>query len=299
MKKIFPILLTFLVIFSESCISNKKHAAFVNSLKETHEQTVNNMTLKYNRELAQANDTIRNMSLRLAERKGENNILVMIRKELRDSINFLNSNIRGLSQQSSSTQQNLAGTIAQKESEIKRLQDRIAAVDQAIDQHVQKIGTLSGDIRYVLQDLDYKQYNITTSQNDVSVSLNDDLIFYKGSNSRMNDAGILKLEQLATVFNRYPAMRIQVTGHTDNLAPRRKADVDNWNVSVVRAASVVRTLTRDFDVSPNQVTAAGKGEYSPLTSNADADGRDQNSRIEFRLAPRERDLVKSIRAITQ
>ncbi|MEL6926434.1 MAG: hypothetical protein AAFO94_20490, partial [Bacteroidota bacterium] len=195
------LLLTIVVLFGESCISNKKHLAYINSLKTTHEQTLNNMTLQHNAQITEANDTIRDMSLRLAERKGENNILLMIRKELRDSINYLQSDIRGLNQQSSSAQQNLSSTISQKNQEISTLKNRLKSVNAALDQHVKVLGTLSGDIRLVLQDLDYKKYNVATSMSDVQVSLDDEFIFNRGSNSRMTSEGLEKLEQLAGIFN--------------------------------------------------------------------------------------------------
>ena len=235
------------------------------------------------------------MELNLAERKGENNILVQLRQELLDSINYLQTNIRGLSQRSASTQQDLSSTLAKKDQQIRNLQEQLNSVNVVLDKHLATISRIAGDLRFVLQELNPNVYNMTSTQMRLKVSIIETMIFEKGSNSRISDQGYTLLEKIAAVFSKYPNMLIQVTGHTDNTPPRRKSSGDNWNVSVVRGANITRLLIGDFGVSPNQLTAAGKAEFAPIDSNATPGGKAKNRRIEFIIAPRTEDLIKAVK----
>ena len=88
-------------------------------------------------------------------------------------------------------------------------------------------------------------------------------------------------------------MRVMVVAHTDNTPPHSSFK-DNWNYSVLQAATVARKLTSDYNISHNQVTASGKGEFNPRTSNATAEGKAANRRIELLISPNPEDLVKAI-----
>ena len=77
-----------------------------------------------------------------------------------------------------------------------------------------------------------------------------------------------------------------VEGHTDNVPIHTSSMEDNWDLSVKRATSVVRTLQNDYGVDPNKLIAAGRGEYNTLASNADEDGRAINRRTRIIILPR-------------
>jgi len=97
----------------------------------------------------------------------------------------------------------------------------------------------------------------------------------------------------------YPTMNLSVVGHTDNAPPARKSSVDNWNVSAQQAATIVRILTEEYDVSPSQVVLGAQGEYKPRSSNETDSGKSENRRVEFIMAPRSEDLVRAIRSVIQ
>jgi len=75
--------------------------------------------------------------------------------------------------------------------------------------------------------------------------------------------------------------------------------VDNWNVGAQQAATVVRILTEEYDLSPSQVTLGAQGEFKPRASNETASGKDENRRVEFIIAPRSEDLVRAIRSVIE
>jgi chemotaxis protein MotB len=104
------------------------------------------------------------------------------------------------------------------------------------------------------------------------------------------------LEKISDVLSRHAELDIVVEGHTDNVPIKSKEFKDNWDLSVIRATTVARILTRDYGLNPSQVTAAGKGEFQPKASNETAEGRALNRRTEIILAPR---LDQVLRLITE
>ncbi|HHH50497.1 MAG TPA: hypothetical protein ENK52_05925, partial [Saprospiraceae bacterium] len=266
MKQLSFLFLLSLLFFG--CVSKKNHLAYINSLKKTQETAVQQLVAEYGTQLSTAKKSIRDLELQLAERKGENNILVQLRQELLDSISYLQSSIKGLSQRSASTQQDLSSTLAKKDQQIHKLHQQLKSVDAVLDKHLATIGRVAGDLRFVLQELNPNVYNMSSTQMRIKMSIVETMLFQKGSNSRITDQGYTLLEKIAAVFSKYPNMQIQITGHTDNSPPRRKSDGDNWNVSVIRGACITRLFIEDFGINPNQLTAAGKGEFAPIDSNA-------------------------------
>ena len=81
-------------------------------------------------------------------------------------------------------------------------------------------------------------------------------------------------------------MEVQVEGYTDNVPIKTKNMQDNWDLSVARAASVVRVLQNDFEVAPARLIAAGRSEYVPLASNDTAEGRSINRRTRIVILPK-------------
>jgi chemotaxis protein MotB len=88
---------------------------------------------------------------------------------------------------------------------------------------------------------------------------------------------------------------LTIKGHTDNQPLKNTALSDNWNFSAQRAAVVARLLTREFNLNPAQVTAAGRGEFEPAASNETTEGRTKNRRVEFILVPKTSKVLRIIR----
>jgi chemotaxis protein MotB len=119
----------------------------------------------------------------------------------------------------------------------------------------------------------------------VYVSLENSLLFRSGSWT-VEARGKEALDQLATVLAEQPEIKINVEGHTDSDAFRSSGQVrDNWDLSVMRATSVVKILTENKGVDPTRISASGRGEFQPLTSNDTPDGKAKNRRTEIILTP--------------
>ncbi len=281
------------------CISNKKHLLALETQAKKEAAILEQETTLRDSKIRRAEESINNLNLQLAEAKGENNVLLMLRGELEDRIAQLEGTIENVSSRSSSTQQNLNQNLQQKDAEIRALKGLIAEVNTTLDRHTQLIGTLAGDLRQEIGGILQAQYFIETGLEEVRLILLDDLIFKSKSVTKVNDLALTVLEKLSEVLSRYPTMNLTVVGHTDNAPPARKSSVDNWNVSAQQAATVVRLLTEDYDLSPSQVMLGAQGEFKPRSSNETASGKTENRRVEFVMAPRSEDLVRSIRSVIE
>ncbi|MEM8907252.1 MAG: OmpA family protein [Bacteroidota bacterium] len=294
---LFSLLLSLLFC---ACVSNKKHRAALQLQQYQSDSIFQHEVGLRDLQLEEANKNINGLQLQLAERKGENNILMALRKELETQIQQLEQEIEKMNNQSSSTQKNLNTNLRQKEEEIVQLKDLIQEVDAVLNRHTTLLEEVGNQLHFELQsfeEIDQESYELLTEQNQVSLSLQNSLLFRARSVVRLQDDALPLLEKVTDVLLKYPNLNVSIIGHTDNAPPRRRADVDNWNVSAQRAATIVRVMTEDYGLSPSQVLLGARGEYSPQASNATSEGKTKNQRIELRIAPRSEALVKAVKKV--
>jgi len=117
------------------------------------------------------------------------------------------------------------------------------------------------------------------------VSISDKLLFKSGSTSVTTRAKEV-LSKVAMVVNNKPDFEFLVEGHTDSKAINTACIKDNWDLSVLRATTIVRILQNDFGVSPSRMTAGGRGEYMPKASNETTEGRAKNRRTRIVILPK-------------
>jgi len=118
----------------------------------------------------------------------------------------------------------------------------------------------------------------------VMISIADDMLFNTASYSVGNKADKI-LKKLADVINSEPSLDVMVEGHTDSRSINTTKVSDNWDLSVLRATSVVRKLQKQFNVAPEQLIASGRSSYQPLVENDSRDNRAKNRRTRIILMP--------------
>lgn len=183
--------------------------------------------------------------------------------------------------------------LAEKEQEIAEREKSLQQLREALNQKEQATERLNKSIKNALLGFGGDLLSVETRDGKVYVSMSNKLLFESGS-ATVGDKGKEALKSLAEVMNANPDIDIQVEGHTDNdpfrVKPGTDAKVitvrDNWDLSVMRATSVVRVLTEDYNVNPKSVLAAGRGEYFPKANNSTAEGKAQNRRTEIIISPR-------------
>ncbi len=144
---------------------------------------------------------------------------------------------------------------------------------------------LALNLKKTLKDFNDSDVNIEVKKGVVYVSLSDNMLF-KTASSTINSGAMKVLEKIAGILNDQKDVDILVEGHTDNVPMGGECVTDNWDLSARRATSVVRALQTKYKVDPARMTAGGRGEYSPKTSNANSTGRAQNRRTEIIILPK-------------
>lgn len=175
--------------------------------------------------------------------------------------------------------------LLERELRVMELEDMISAKDSAVARLKDRISNaLTGFI----------DQGLTVEQKDgkVYVSMEDRLLFASGS-WQVDTKGRDALKNLAKVLEDQPDLGILIEGHTDNVPYKGSGQVkDNWDLSVMRATSIVKILTSESSINPTQLTAAGRSEYLPLMEGDTPDARRKNRRTDIIIAPRLDELFK-------
>ena len=127
----------------------------------------------------------------------------------------------------------------------------------------------------------------------IYVSLTDKLLFKSGSDV-VEDKGVDAIKKLAEVIKLNDHIDILIEGHTDNVPIKSAKFKDNWDLSTSRASNIVRLLIKDSGINPKLLTAAGKGEFSPVAPNDTPENKAKNRRTEIIISPRLTELIDYI-----
>jgi chemotaxis protein MotB len=134
---------------------------------------------------------------------------------------------------------------------------------------------------------------VSTKNGKVYVSLEERLLFESGS-TVVDAKGVDALKKLAKVLEREEDINVLIEGHTDNVPIKSASIKDNWDLSVLRATSIVRIITSNSKVDPRNLTAAGRGEYFPIDKANTPEARRKNRRTEIIITPNLDELFKII-----
>lgn len=178
--------------------------------------------------------------------------------------------------------------LAEREKSLKELQAIISRQDSVSKR-------LNDILRKALLGFKADELSVEMKNGKVYVSMSDKLLFKSGS-AAVESKGVEALAVLAGVLVKNSDIEIAVEGHTDNVPMRGTTIKDNWDLSVMRATSIVRILTQEYAVSPLSVTASGRGEFMPRASNDTPEGRASNRRTEIILSPKLDEVMKLLNA---
>ena len=167
--------------------------------------------------------------------------------------------------------------LAEREKRVKELQDLLSKKDQALND-------LKSRIEKALMGFNKDELSVTMKDGKIYVSLAEQLLFASGSTA-VDAKGRDALNKLAGVLVKQTDFDIMVEGHTDSIPIKTAAIKDNWDLSVLRATSIVRILTVDNGVSSKRVVPSGRSSFIPKQSNSTKEGRASNRRTEIILSP--------------
>ena len=179
----------------------------------------------------------------------------------------------------------LNSSLAQKIQELEEREKTIAQLQSMIKAQQQKVKDLLASVKDALLGFSSEDLTVTEKDGKVYVSLSDKLLFESGK-AVVNQQGKEALGKLAQVLNKQTEIDVYIEGHTDKVPIHTAVFQDNWDLSVIRATSVVRILTETYGVNPLQIQPCGRGEFKPVDTNETTEGRAHNRRTEIIMAPR-------------
>ncbi len=198
-------------------------------------------------------------------------------QQLRNYANMLDTNM--------SEQEKLNALLGQKMSELSDREQTINDLQDLINSQNDKVKQLLNSVKDALLGFNSDELTITEKDGKVYVAMSDKLLFESGS-ARVDKRGKEALSKLAQVLNKQNDVDVYIEGHTDSKPISTAQFKDNWDLSVIRATSVVRILTKDYGVNPLQIQPSGRGEFLPVSDNETAEGRAKNRRTEIIMAPK-------------
>lgn len=268
MKKnavILPLLAATLLV--TGCASKKD---LENCQTENRELTNNYMTAK--EQLAAAQARLTSLEEQLAQQKND---YAALHKSLDKSL--LNTNSNNIN--------------------ISKLVDQINESNQYI-RHLVEVKSKSDSLNMVLTNNltrslsreELKEVDVQVLKGVVYISLADNML-YKSGSYEINDRAAETLSKIAKIIMDYKDYDVLVEGNTDNVpvnqnSPLMKNIRNNWDLSTLRASSVVQFLQSHYGVDPKRMTAGGRGEYNPLTSNNTEVGKQRNRRTQIIITPK-------------
>lgn len=181
--------------------------------------------------------------------------------------------------------QELAQNLEERERRVRELERVLEEKEQAVAQLRKKVSDAL--LNFAESDL-----TVEVRNGKVYVSLAEQLLFKSGSIT-VDPKGVNALKQLANVLKDSKDINVVVEGHTDNVPISRTSNYmkDNWDLSVLRATSIVNILTSN-GVQPERISAAGRGEFAPVASNETREDRAKNRRTEIILTPKLNELLE-------
>lgn len=266
MKKIVSLSVLTLLLLS-SCVSKKEYAALEAKQKETQD-LLNSATVKLNACLADkasATAQVQALQDRISDLKNTNANLIESNKDLTILTTKGATNI-----------EKTLESLKEKELKINRLQDALTKKDSVM---LALVTSLKKEVGINDPDIE-----VNVEKGVVFISIADKLLFKSGSYI-VNDRAKEVLGKVAKVVNSKPNFECMVEAHTDPVPYNKPPLVDNWDLSVKRATSVVRVL-EELGVNSGKLIAAGRAEFVPIATNDTAEGRAANRRTRIVILPK-------------
>ena len=232
----------------------------------------------------------------------QNNRLNTQYQDAREQLAAANARIKSLQDQlnscentNESLQRNLAQSLNNANSNnvnIAKLVDQINESNQYI-RHLVEVKSKSDSLNMVLTNNltrslskeDLKDVDVQVMKGVVYISLSDNML-YKSGSYEISDAANATLSKIAKIIKDYKDYDVLIEGNTDNV-PISKTNIrNNWDLSCLRASSVVQALQTKFGVDPKRLTAGGRGEYNPIADNGTTAGKTKNRRTQIIITPK-------------
>lgn len=252
-----------------SCVSKKDLESCQNANKELNSQFIEtkDQLTSTKEQLAVSNERVANLEQQLQAAKRD---YARLQKSLDKSLtasNMTTMNISKLVDQINESNQYIRHLV-----EVKSKSDSLNMV-------------LTNNLTRSLSKEELKEVDVQVLKGVVYISLADNML-YKSGSYEINDRAAETLSKIAKIIMDYSDYDVLVEGNTDNVPISRPNIRNNWDLSCLRASSVVQYLQNNYGVDPKRLTAGGRGEYNPLTTNDTEVGKQRNRRTQIIITPK-------------
>jgi chemotaxis protein MotB len=270
---LIPALAPAILLFS--CVSSKKF--------KSAQARYDTLSIQYSQLQGKLNDCDNEKAALNRKNSGLENDIANLNKQ----IDFLKEN----NTQALKQLQDLSVISASQAESIKKSLENIGVKDnyiQTLQQQMAKKDSLNMalvmNLKGAIGNLDDQDINIKVDKGVVYIDISDKLLFKSGKYEVTDQAKVV-LGKVAAVLKNQPDIEFMVEGHTDNVPYKNGLLLDNWDLSVKRATSVVRILQDQYGLDPAKMAAAGRSEYKPVADNGTKEGKAANRRTRIVILP--------------
>lgn len=286
MKQLTLILLIVTVGMS-SCVSTKKYSALESKLEQLKDDKK-----KLDLEKKDVEAERSQLASSLEKEKAVNKSLVADTTKLaaenrrkQRAFDDLNETYFTLASKSGNTMAKQAEQNRLLLEDVRNREKKVLELEELLQQQKALLDKLKNKVANALNGYEGKGLTVENRNGKVYVSLENSLLF-KSASWTIDEKGQKALTQLAEVLANQSDIDVLIEGHTDNVPYTSQGAIkDNWDLSVMRATSIVKILMKTKGIAPERITAGGRGEHLPIASNKTRTGRAQNRRIDIILTP--------------
>lgn len=258
-----------LSVMLQGCVSNKKYNSLQSSYDKLESDTreVRQKYLLTERNLAVAGDRVKSLEEQLASERAN-------LKSLQEALNkCLNSTSQG--------NVNISKLVDEINSSNKYIQQLVNTKNKSDSLNL----VLTNNLTRSLSQQEMKDVNVQVLKGVVYISLSDNMLYNSGSYEISSRAGET-LSKIAKIIKDYSNYDVLIEGNTDNVPISQPNIRNNWDLSALRASSVVQALQRNYGVDPKRLTAGGRGEHNPIADNNTNEGKAKNRRTQIIITPK-------------
>jgi chemotaxis protein MotB len=267
-KFLLPVILLAAAI-TQGCVSNKKYAELQSNYNKSLDT---NRNLKQSwqvtqQELAGSRSRVQSLEEQIATAKTYEASLQEALNKCLAGNNQGNVNIAKLADQIGESSKYIRHLV-----ELKNKSDSLNLI-------------LTNNLTRSLTPDETRDVDIKVLKGVVYISLSDNMLYKSGSYMISDKAGTT-LSKIAKIINDYSTYDVLIEGNTDNVPISQVNIRNNWDLSALRASSVVQALQNTYNVDPKRLTAGGRGEFNPVADNSTAGGKSQNRRTQIIITPK-------------
>ncbi len=250
------------LLIAGGCVSNKKYKLMADQYRTANDG------------LIECNANTKSMEVMIKDLKAQN-------KDLKDAYADIKSTLDQAMANNHQGSVNIAKLVDEINASNKYIKQLVDAKSKSDSLNL----VLTNNLTRSLNTEELKDVDVKVLKGVVYISLADNMLYKSGSYD-ISPAAMDILGKIAKIIKDYKDYDVLIEGNTDNVPISRPNIRNNWDLSALRASSVVQALQNDFGIDPSRLSAAGRGEYNPIATNATASGRQENRRTEIIITPK-------------